>query len=207
MRHAATLLLVAVAAVAPGVTGAGIVSEGSQPPTEAELLEQLHARIDADDADGATGLLDEGAPLNQISEKNGGQTPLMHAVLSGKAKLVEMFLARGADTTIGEKDGYTPMHGAGFQGRAAIAKALIKHGLDPSDRHSDGFTPIHRACWGGEERHTKTVEALLEAGVPFDQKASNGQTPLQMVRGTHANQATEKLLKKWAKKAKEDKEL
>ena len=192
MRHAATLLLVAVAAVAPGVTGAGIVSEGSQPPTEAELLEQLHARIDADDADGATGLLDEGAPLNQISEKNGGQTPLMHAVLSGKAKLVEMFLARGADTTIGEKDGYTPMHGATFQGRAEVAQLLIAHGLDPSDRHRDGFTPLHRACWGRARRHTDTVKVLLDAGVPADGPAKDGSLPLSMTY----NMRTMSLLRK-----------
>ena len=34
----------------------------------------------------------------------GGQTPLMHAVLSGKLKAVKALLKLGADTTIGEKD-------------------------------------------------------------------------------------------------------
>ena len=63
----------------------------------------------------------------------------------------------------------------------------------------DGFTPIHRACWGGEKRHTDTVRAFLEAGVPHDEPASNGQTPVQLVRG---NPATQKLLKQWAKKGK-----
>ena len=37
----------------------------------------------------------------------GGQTPLMHAVLSGKIQAVKYLLKQGADVTIGEKDGYT----------------------------------------------------------------------------------------------------
>ncbi len=67
-----------------------------------------------------------------------GQTPLMHAVLMGKAGAVKYLLENGADTTIGEKDGYTPLHAAGFQGRAKVAELLIAHGLDPSDQHRDG---------------------------------------------------------------------
>ena len=43
----------------------------------------------------------------------GGQSPLMHAVLSGKSKAVKYLLKRGADPKVPEKDGYTPMHGAG----------------------------------------------------------------------------------------------
>ena len=129
----------------------------------------------------------------------GGQTPLMHAVLSGKLKAVKALLKLGADTTIGEKDGYVPIHGAGFQGRAEIAQALIDHGVDPSHQHSDGFMPIHRACWGQEKRHTDTVRVLLENGVPRDQKAANGETPIIAAKKM-GNIKTVKLLEKWEAK-------
>ena len=116
-----------------------------------------------------------GASINTIGP--GGQTPLMHAVLQGKAVAVEELLRQGADVTIGEKDGYTPMHGAGFQGRAQIAKALIAHGLDPNDTHRDGYSAIHRACWGREKRHTATVRVLLDAGVaPFKPERPCGRS-------------------------------
>jgi ankyrin repeat protein len=95
----------------------------------------------------------------------GDQTPLMHAVLTGKVTAVKYLLRKGADVTIGEKDGYTPMHGAGFQGRAKIGQMLISHGLDPRDKHSDGYEPIQRACWGQEARHTETVRMFLDNGV------------------------------------------
>ena len=35
-----------------------------------------------------------------------GQTPLMHAILSGKTAAAKYLLAHGADYTIGEKDGW-----------------------------------------------------------------------------------------------------
>ena len=143
--------------------------------------------------------IDAGVDINTIGP--GGQTPLMHAVLSGKLKAVNALLQLGADTTIGEKDGYVPIHGAGFQGRAEIAQALIDHGVDPSHQHSDGFMPIHRACWGQEKRHTETVRVLLENGVPHDQNANNGETPIIAAKKM-GNKKTVKLLEKW--KAKEE---
>ena len=52
--------------------------------------------------------LKEGQKEKIINELGpGGQTPLMHAVLSGKIQAVKYLLKQGADVTIGEKDGYT----------------------------------------------------------------------------------------------------
>ena len=141
--------------------------------------------------------LGSGVDINSIGP--GGQTPLMHAVLSGKVSSVKALLKLGADTTIGEKDGYIPIHGAGFQGRAEIAQILIDHGIDPSDKHTDGYMPIHRACWGQEKRHTDTVKVFLENGVPYDLKAENGVTPITAAKKM-GNKETIKLLKKWSKK-------
>ena len=61
------------------------------------------------------------------------------------------------------------------------------------------FTPLHRACWGAEKRHTDTVAVLLEAGVPFDQRAADGSLPIDMARN---NAATRKLLKRWARRSR-----
>ena len=145
--------------------------------------------------------IDAGADINAIGP--GGQTPLMNAILTGKQWAVHELLRLGASVTIGEKDGYTPMHGAGFQGRWDIIPALVANGLDPSDQHRDGFMPIHRACWGGEQRHTNTVRELLDIGVPYDQAAKNGQTPLDAAKRS-GNTSTIKLLEEWAAKAAKD---
>ena len=127
----------------------------------------------------------------------------MMATLMGKENVVEFLLteySNSVDVTIPEKDGYTPMHGAGFQGRAKIAKLLIAHGLDANPMHTDGFTPIHRACWGRDTRHAETVRAFLEAGVPWDFAAKNGQTPLAMCK-QRGHPASVKALEEYREKA------
>ncbi|CAE7661804.1 EMB2654 [Symbiodinium sp. CCMP2592] len=156
----------------------------------------IHAAVRSNDPTKIQEALSSGEDINLLGP--GGQSPLMHAVLTGNANAVKFLLEQRADTSVPEKDGYTPMHGAGFQGRAEIAKMLIAHGLDPSERHKDGFTPMHRACWGTEQRHADTVRVFLKAGVPFDEAASNGQKPLDMAQ---KNPATLKLLQKRADKA------
>ena len=156
----------------------------------AEKYDELQSLI----ANGAAGLNERGP---------GGQTPLMMSVLMGRTKAVKLRLASGADTTIPEQDGYTTMHGAGFQGRGSIGKLLINHGLNPSDMHKDGFTPIHRACWGRDVRHAETVRVFLEAGVPWDFAAKNGQTPLAMCKQRGHPMAV-KALEEWREKSQKE---
>ena len=145
----------------------------------------------------------ESAAMDAIDERGqGGQTPLMLAVLSGKDEAVKILLAKGADTSIGEQDGYTPCHGAGFQGRAEIMKMLVQHGLPcTTDTHKDGFTPLHRACWGREARHAETARVLLKAGAPYDQPGGDGRKPIDMT----SNPATKKILAHRATKGVETK--
>ncbi|KAJ9465905.1 Delta-latroinsectotoxin-Lt1a [Diplonema papillatum] len=111
----------------------------------------------------------------------GGATPLMYAVLTGKVKSVETLLDLGADIEIPEKDGYTAVHAAAFQGRPEILKVLLAHGLDAREIHADGYEPIHRACWGTDEGHTGALKVLLEYGVPYNARAVNGKTPMDLL--------------------------
>lgn len=132
-----------------------------------------------------------------------GQTPLMLASLAGSADVAKILLARGADTSIGEKDGYTPFHGAAFQGRVEVGKVLLEHGLSPIDFHKDGFTPFHRAAWGNTKGHTEFVKWLLDQGVDPELKSIDGRTALSMT----SNKGTQKLLQKYIKKQKNQDDL
>jgi hypothetical protein len=157
-------------------------------------MNALHEAVGTGDDAGLKRLLAAGgAGLNERGE--GGQSPLMMAVLSGNMNAVKLLLAGGADVTVAEQDGYTPMHGAAFQGRTAIVRLLKAHGLDPSDRHADGFTPLHRASWGAEQRHTDTVRALLQAGAAVDERTASGERAVDLT----PNAATRTLLEEWNK--------
>ena len=129
----------------------------------AGVKEDIFAAVRRDDAAAIERLV--GADKSILDETGpGGQSPTMQGVLQGKAKAVEKLIALGADLTVPEKDGYTPMHGAGFQGRAKVAKLLAAAGVDVNAVHADGYAPIHRACWGTQQRHAETVEAMLALG-------------------------------------------
>ena len=142
---------------------------------------ELFEAVNADNVDKLKSLLRAGSDINTIGP--GGQTPLMAATLGGKIEIVKFLLKNNADHTIPEKDGYTPMHGAAFQGRATIAKILIKYGLNPRDKHKDGYEPIHRAAWGKTQGHADTLRVFIRYGnVPYDTKADNGKTPLEMTK-------------------------
>jgi len=127
--------------------------------------------------------------LNINAVGKGGQTPLVAAVLMGKPNAVKVLLEYGADYSIPEKDGYTVMHAAAFQGRADIVPLLANHVdeegnkvISPFNMHKDGFHPFHRACWGRQPRHSETVQAFLDLGVPYDLKAENGKTCFDMTQ-------------------------
>lgn len=136
--------------------------------------------------------IENGANMN-VQEQGSGQTPLMAAVLSGQAQVVQILLHKGANVTIGEKDDYTPAHGAGFQGRAKIMSLLQEHGIDViRDVHADGYAPFHRACWGNEQRHSDTVQFLLEIGTDPNMPG-NGKTCAEMTR----NPATLQVVRKY----------
>lgn len=79
----------------------------------ASANDDLFEAVQSNDKDLVLLALNNGADIN--TRGPGDQTPLMAAVLSGKAEVVRALLLSGADTTLPEKDGYTPMHGAGFQ--------------------------------------------------------------------------------------------
>lgn len=132
--------------------------------------------------------LNAGADINIVDVRS-GQTPLMAAILRGKADIVQFLLDRGADVTIAEKDGYTPAHGAAFAGHAAILKILKEHGIDVvTDEHDDGFYPFHRACWGKTAGHTEAVEYLLKLGVDPDLEAGDGNRCIEMTKSSKTEQ-------------------
>ena len=88
----------------------------------------FHDSVAADDVNHLKALIDANTP--GLNEKgNGGQSPLMQAVLMGRTSCVKLLLAAGADTSIAENDGYTPMHGCAHwpRTRGSVAAPLFDH--------------------------------------------------------------------------------
>lgn len=68
----------------------------------------------------------------------GGQTPLMSAVIGGKHKAVNIMMQMDADPTIAEEHGLTAMHAAAFKGQRKVTETLLRYGI--------GALPRNGAC-------------------------------------------------------------
>ena len=73
---------------------------------------------------------------------NDGVTPLMFAVGSGDAPLVEFLLAHGADPNHQAADGSSPLFLAIRAADAGIIRTLVDHKADVNLRVADGSTPL-----------------------------------------------------------------
>ena len=159
-------------------------STNAQGDPQDRLNDALIKAVRAEDGEAIRDALRDGADLN-FQLEGSLQTPLVHAILTGKFSVVEMLFELGADSRIVEKDGYDILHAAAFQGRAMILDYLLwQEGMRDrmaNDQHEDGYYPFHRACWGMEERHTQTLKVFLTTGrVDPRLKAANGKMCLDM---------------------------
>jgi len=114
-----------------------------------------------------------------------GETLLYHAAAAGKADVVELLLAKGADPKAANDRGITPLYAAAQAGHPAALKALLARKADPNARTKDGDTPLHAAInhVPGTAIHPGCVEAvklLIAAGADVNAKAKQDDTPLHL---------------------------
>jgi ankyrin repeat protein len=106
-------------------------------------------------------LLDAGAAVNRPDDD--GTTALAAACYFGRAPLVELLLAKGADPRAASKDGATSaLEAAIWGGDARIVKMLLAAGADAVGDTREA-PPLVRAAYTGR---VEIVSALLEAKLP-----------------------------------------
>lgn len=128
----------------------------------------------------ATLLLNKRAAIDGLTDS----TPLMTASFHGHLAVVNVLLARGADTErrgeVCDNSKGTSLHMAVVQGHLEVIKALIKHGaqvnsyLVAGDAHC---VPLHIAA-----RHNRPdiIAALVKAGARVEEQSGEGLTPLHI---------------------------
>lgn len=107
------------------------------------------------------------------------RTPLMHAVQSGHAGVVDMLVAAGACVNACTEDGVTALSRSAARGDLTITRALLGAGAQASFQDGAGNTPLFHAAARG---HASTVEALLAAGAAVACTNHKGQTAAAVAR-------------------------
>ncbi|MFF3321769.1 ankyrin repeat domain-containing protein [Streptomyces sp. NPDC002889] len=135
-----------------------------------DLFEALYEGEDA-----VVRQLRAGARVQDTDED--GRTPLYLAAVDGRAGVVRLLLAAGADPdrACGPDEDDLPLCGAAVWGHTETVRALLAAGARPDLRETSGFTALAWAVQGGR---TRTVEALLEYGADPGLPGSDNEPPL-----------------------------
>ena len=108
-------------------------------------------------------LIENGAPIEQSGDLEGGTSPLMCAVFRGRILTTRMLLKKGADVSAKRRDGCTPLHIAAMAGHEQIALILIKHGASVSAVTQAGKTPLQYCQRAPTKLLKKRLMLLLRA--------------------------------------------
>lgn len=173
----------AEARVGQGLSAVRAALYGGHP----ELVDQILAagpELDVFDAaavgdvDRLRTLLDDDPELvNDVASD--GFTPLHLASYFGQPKVVELLLARSADTDAIATNGseLRALNSAAAGGHHSIAHLLLDHGAEVDPRQTGGFTPLHEAAHKGD---VVMVHLLLERGADPGATTDDGHTAAEL---------------------------
>jgi ankyrin repeat protein len=104
----------------------------------------LHAAATHGDVKVVQWLVDQGADVNGVSDKN-GCTPLHLAACTGHLEVLKWLVEQGADAKAVDAEGNNALHLAAVCGRVAVIEWLVGHGVDISLQNTEGITALQHA--------------------------------------------------------------
>lgn len=104
-----------------------------------------------------------------------GLSPLHRAAQAGQDAIVELLVAKGADTGSTDQNGNTPLHWAVFTGQSNVVQTLIDHKAGLNINGAGEKSPLDLAV---QQRFTPLAEMLLKAGADPNMATSRDETPL-----------------------------
>ncbi|MBL1276335.1 MAG: ankyrin repeat domain-containing protein [Ectothiorhodospiraceae bacterium] len=115
-------------------------------------------------------LIDAGADVNQKSLSSKKITPLIHAVVLGRDKLLALLLDSGADIDAIDRMGKTALIHAVEKGRESIVEALLLRGANPLLKDGRGSDAARYAKKYG--RHEGIAKLIESAGSAYSAKSA-----------------------------------
>ncbi|MES2789669.1 MAG: ankyrin repeat domain-containing protein [Planctomycetota bacterium] len=92
-------------------------------------------------------------------------TTLLHAAAyDGKADIVKLLLALGANVNARHTNGRTPLHLAANKGYLDVIEILVRNGADIEAKDEEGMTPLMWGIISRSARNDQIVSLLLSLG-------------------------------------------
>jgi ankyrin repeat protein len=120
-------------------------------------------------------LIDRGAELSPVGTMWPYNTPLMFAVMKGRAKIAQALLNGGAEVDAADQHGNTALMKASQFGKAKAVQGLLRYGADPNRTNQAGQTALF-CCLGQAD----ICRLLLDAGANPNHQDNEGRTPLMI---------------------------
>jgi RNA polymerase sigma-70 factor (ECF subfamily) len=128
------------------------------------------------DLDLVRALVEAGAPVRDVCQCAGAESPLWTATVTGEAPVVEYLLGEGADPNVAAFAGATPLHVAMQRGHHHLVPALLEAGADPERVDDFGRTP---ADWLALRRPAGEAAPEAHAFLPTGIRALDLFAPLR----------------------------
>lgn len=107
-------------------------------------------------------LLENDAPVNDVSGNAMTVMPLHSSVAAGNYEVSELLVGNGADVSAAQQGGYTPLHQAAQNGDERIVRLLLENDADVSAKLENGQAPAETAS---AHKH-KDVATLINEWQP-----------------------------------------
>jgi ankyrin repeat protein len=105
-----------------------------------------------------------------------GMSALHFAGYLGADQVILLLIEKGAPLNLQDKEGRTALHLSAYAGNVSSVAALMDHQADPEIIESAGeMTALRLAV---AQKHSETVQVLLEKGANASPEEKNGYTPL-----------------------------
>jgi uncharacterized protein len=105
-----------------------------------------------------------------------GMSALHVAGFLGADQVIPLLIEKGTPINLQDKEGRTALHLAAYAGQVSSVTALMEHKADPEIQENAGqMTALHLAV---SQKHSETVQVLLDKGANASPEDKNGNTPL-----------------------------
>jgi ankyrin repeat protein len=113
--------------------------------------------------EGASLLVDAGAPLDVVSRNDFSVYPI-HSAAAGRVPVALLLVERGANVNVKPRHGWTPLHSAAHNGAEALVDALMAAGANPAATNDDGVTAADLARDAGHDAIVARLQSSAGIG-------------------------------------------